>query len=285
MQFVDFHHSGLDITGYSEGGIRTSIILPSLSAMFDMGNTNPGQVNHERLFLTHAHLDHFAGLPYYISQRSLRNLSTPDIYLPEEIRSKTDRLLQLYSELEEFPYKYNLVGASPGDRLMINKNYFVKPHRTYHRVISQGYTLYESRTKLKEEYRDLTGIELKKLKNQGITIEDIREVPVFSFSGDTKIEFVLNHEDVQKSKILFLECTYLCDKRDVERARTWGHIHLDEIVAHADSFQNERLVLIHFSQRYRYREIRDWISKKLPQELKEKTEVFIPPKLKSNTTK
>lgn len=276
MDLANFQHNGIQLTGYSEGGIRTSLIWPSLGLMFDMGNTYPGQMQHDKLLITHSHLDHFAGVPYYVSQRSLRNLSPPTIYVPVEIHAQVDKILQLYSEIEDFPYKYNLIPAALGVKIDINRQYLFAPHQTYHRVPSQGYTVYERRTKLKEEYKNLSSLELRLAKESGKVIEDKIETPVLSFSGDTKIEYVLNHEDVRKSQILFLECTYVDEKRDVERARNWGHIHLDEIAHYADSFENERLVLIHFSQRYRFKEIRDYVKAKLPSHLFDRVHLFLP---------
>ena len=99
---------------------------------------------------------------------------------------------------------------------------------------------------------------------------------MMSFSGDTRIEYVLENEDVRNSKILVLECTYLDSSRDVKRAREWGHIHLDEIVNHADEFENEKIVLIHFSKRYHPKKIPAMVEEKLPDSLKGRVHCFLP---------
>lgn len=278
MDLAEFEYSGIKIQGYSEGGIRTSIIWPNLDLAFDMGNTYPGQTRYKNLLLTHSHLDHFAGVPYYISQRSLQRLQPPNIYYPKEIHDDLTELFKIYSRLEDFEYKVNLIPMELGKRLELNKQYSFAAHKTFHRVPSQGYTVYETKVKLKPEYADLNQSEIVKLKERGTEISQKIIEPVFSFSGDTKIEYVLEHEDVRKSKVLFLECTYLDEKKDVEHTRLWGHTHLFEIAEHAEKFENERLILLHFSPRYSYKFIREQVQKKLPKSLWERVEFFFPAK-------
>ncbi len=50
-------------------------------------------------------------------------------------------------------------------------------------------------------------------------------------------------------------------------ARAWGHTHLDELIAQADAFQNEAVLLIHFSARYRRADILAALAAKLPPSL------------------
>lgn len=278
MKYSEYNHNGIQYLGYSEGGVRTSIIVPFWNSMFDMGNTNPDQVQYDHLFITHPHLDHFSGLPYYISQRSLRKLKPPKIIVPKFHYSNIQKLINLYAELEQFPYQYELIPLDCNERFELSQNYFVTPFPTFHRIPSQGYTVFLKKTKLKKEYHGLPNHELVKLKELGHPITEVIEEPQFSFSGDTKIEYVLEHEAVQNSKVLFLECTYIDEKRNVSRAREWGHIHLDEIIQNADAFKNERLVLIHFSPRYSHQQIRSIVEERLPPSLQGRVYLFLPNK-------
>ena len=154
---------------------------------------------------------------------------------------------------------------------------FFKAIRSVHRVPSNGYVILEKAVKLKAEFLDLPGTEIARLKQERDDLFYESETPMVTFSGDTQIEFVLENEIVRRSKVLFLECTYISDDRPVERAREWGHIHLDEIVANAEAFrETEKLYLIHFSPRYRPDDIRAALKAKLPEWLYEKTTPFIP---------
>jgi ribonuclease Z len=279
MSHVTFEHKSWKFDGISEGGIRTSIIFPALDLMFDYGAVNPDKIHISRILLTHAHLDHSAGIPYYVSQRSLRKLPPPIIYVPKSLEENLRRVLELYSIMEDFKYEYSIIGVDHYDSISLKPGYFFKALPSFHRVPSQGYTVFESKRKLTSENSSLEPANIRAMKEKGLDPTEEIQTPIVSFSGDTKIEYLLENESVRKSKVLFLECTYYCEKRGVERAREWGHTHLDEIVANADAFENEALVLIHPSKRYSYRELGEWIQKKLPPKLLSRTHLFIPKKI------
>ncbi|EJO70016.1 MBL fold metallo-hydrolase [Leptospira kirschneri] len=274
--YCKFQHKQYQFEGISEGGIRTSLYLPSLSLMFDIGAQNPNRIHLDNLLLTHSHLDHSSGLPYYISQRSLRKLKPPRIFVPAPLEKPMRKILDLYSEIENFTYAYELSAVSPGDKIDLDSNHFFSPHQTFHRVPSQGYTLYQKRKKLKKEFQSISQNELNQALKEKIEVSELSEIPVISFSGDTKIEYVLEHEDVANSSILFIECTYIDDERNVAQAREWGHTHLDEILDNLSSFKNEKIVLIHFSKRYSVSYIREVLDKRIPKEERHRFHPFLP---------
>jgi ribonuclease Z len=71
-----------------------------------------------------------------------------------------------------------------------------------------------------------------------------------------------------------IECSFLLAD-DVDRARKYEHIHLEDILEHAERFENEAIVLTHFSQRYRPEEIRGALSD-LPSALAGRVMAFLP---------
>ncbi len=251
--------------------------IPQLHLMFDIGIGTPKLVDVPRLLLTHGHLDHAAGVPYYVSQRSLRHLEPPDIYCPPELHGPLEKILKLWAEIEDFETKYFLHPLDYGRYYPLTKTTWFRPFRSVHRIPSNGYTIFDKVTKLKAEFLNLPGQEIARLKKERDDLFQEVYNPLVTFSGDTQIEFVLYNETVRQSKILFLECTYVDEKRGVERARQWGHTHLFEIAEHAESFRDVgHLVLIHFSPRYRPHEVQRALKEKLPAWLYEKTTPFIP---------
>jgi ribonuclease Z len=69
---------------------------------------------------------------------------------------------------------------------------------------------------------------------------------------------------------LICECTFVDDAVDVEGAREYGHTHIDELAAAASSFENEKILLIHFSARYKANEVTEAMDARLPAGLRER---------------
>ncbi|MCS6984371.1 MAG: MBL fold metallo-hydrolase [Leptospiraceae bacterium] len=263
------------------GGIESCYILPEFQLAFDFGRCPEELIDISRVFLTHGHLDHASGLPYYFSQRSLKHLDSGEVYVPKQILEPLRQILELWHKIEDFSYTINLIPVEPGDKIEVRQNYYIRPLLAHHRICALGYVLVKETRKLKQEFLNLPGEKIRELKEKGERIFDIQETPLFCFSGDTTIEFVTQNPLVQKTEILLLECTYIDEKKPVEIARKWGHVHLDEIATYASCFQNKQLILTHFSKRYTPSQIEEFVKKKLPEELWAKTILLVRPFEKS----
>ena len=62
----------------------------------------------------------------------------------------------------------------------------------------------------------------------------------------------------------------VADAVSPEGARDFGHTHLDEICANAELFQNEAILLVHFSARYKRDDILAALHEKLPPSLRDR---------------
>lgn len=270
----EYRYKNLFIKAIGIGGIETVYILPELSISFDVGRCPDPLVDTSRIFLTHGHLDHSAGLPYYFSQRALKRLPPGEAFVHERLVEPLTRIIQTWHEIEGFQYEIKINAIKPGEYINIKNEYFVTPLKSYHRVPCQGYALLRRSKKLLPQYLNLKGEKIKELKESGLNIFEERDIPLFAFSGDSTIEFIQENQLARRAQVLFIECTYIDEKRPVAKAREWGHIHLDEIIKNADLFENERIVLTHFSKRYSPNMIRNTLKTKLPKSLQSRVDVL-----------
>ena len=90
------------------------------------------------------------------------------------------------------------------------------------------------------------------------------------------IEVLDREPSITQAKVLLLECTFAGSSVSVEKARKAGHIHLDQIAKNADRFENEAVILTHWSQRYSNAQIRQEVEKALPAELLERVHIVFP---------
>ena len=101
---------------------------------------------------------------------------------------------------------------------------------------------------------------MREQRLSGAPIFDHTERHYFAYVTDTLPE-VLKHEPWLKSvQELMLECTFLDERKSVKLARKGGHIHLDELLPHFELLENQRIHLMHFSQLYTPKEIRQILS-------------------------
>jgi ribonuclease Z len=75
--------------------------------------------------------------------------------------------------------------------------------------------------------------------------------------------------------ILITEVTFFRPEHRKDRIHKFGHTHLDDIIERAERFQNELIILAHFSTRYHETEIRRSVERRLPAALKGRVHLWI----------
>jgi ribonuclease Z len=270
----EWNHDGLEFIGLSLAGIRTSISMPALSIAFDVAQGFPYLFNVNHFFITHGHMDHAAGIPYLISQKSMSSHKLPAFYMPESMIEPMKKIMKAWAEIEKYEYALNFIGVNENSSFKLNQNHFVRPFKTVHRVDSFGYTLFHTKQKLKPEMALLSQEDLRKARESGQDITHDIETPLVSFTGDTQIEFLDSAPWIKKSKILFLEATYLDKDKTIASARDWGHTHIDEIIPRLSELECEKIVLIHSSARYPMEVARNLLLKKIPVEYHDRVVLF-----------
>ncbi len=260
--------------GHSLSGIRTAIAIPELSLSFDVSQGYPFLLNLKQFFISHGHLDHAAGIPYIISQKAMTSQEPGKFYMPGSLVEPMDRIMKTWSEIEGHNYSYHFIPVKADDEIPLNAQTFVKVFPTTHRIESFGYTVFEIHKKLKAEYAGLDQEAIIQLRRQNLEVNEIHHVPVISFTGDTQIEFLDSRPWIRQSKILFLEATYLDEKKTIEHARNWGHTHIDEIIPRLDDIESEQIVIIHASSRYSDKEALRLLKEKIPTKHHERIVLF-----------
>ena len=259
ISFKDF-----TIKGVSTAGIGTCLTIPEWKLAFDVAQGLPFAFPMSHFLISHLHQDHASGIPYIISQKAMQSHKPPTFYLPQGTADKVHQIMKIWAELEDHNYDFILKEPKLGERIPINPHLFAETFSTRHRVRSQGYTIFQSKKRLSRKFKDLSREEILKLRSQGVEIEETQSIPKVSFTGDTQIEFLDLSPQVTKSEVLIMEVTYIDEKRGVESARKWGHIHFKEIAQRLSQIESEKIVWIHLSARHTRTEVDQMIREHLP---------------------
>ncbi|CAK9004989.1 tRNase Z TRZ1 (Nuclear ribonuclease Z) (Nuclear RNase Z) (Short tRNase Z 1) (Zinc phosphodiesterase NUZ) (tRNA 3 endonuclease) (tRNase ZS1) (AthTRZS1) [Durusdinium trenchii] len=268
-------HEGLTLEGYSRAAVQTYWRVPELKLGFDLGGSPWSFMGTPTYFISHAHLDHMAALPAYVARRRMMKMDPPAIYIPAEVVESVERMLKSWQRLDRGRMLCELIGVSPGDEISLSREHVVTVFATDHTVPSVGYIVWERRKKLKPEYQGLSGDEIRDVALSGVEVSAEIRVPIVAYCGDTAPKALDACPDVYKARILITETTFFRPEHRREKIHKYGHTHLDDIVARADRFENELIVLGHFSTRYHDKQIRRACEKRMPAELMSRTELWM----------
>lgn len=262
------------LVGVSLAGCRTSLYIPELKIGFDAGFPFPFQLSADAFFITHGHLDHASAIPYIVSQKTLNHQKIAHFYMPPELIPPLTEIMNLWQKIELHDYRYEFLPVDSGDQITLNKHYFIRTFKAHHRIPARGYTLFQHKKHLKAELLGQTKTELMNLKKRGAVLDEVQEVPLMTFSGDTQIEFLWEHPWITQAKYLLIETTYLDDRKTKAQARQWGHVHLDELLEVLPKIQAEKIILMHISSRYGDQEALRIVRKRVPEEYRDRIMIF-----------
>jgi ribonuclease Z len=262
------------LQGVSVAGVETCIEVPELRLVLDMGRCTRTAILQPLVLLSHGHLDHMGAIAQHAARRAMMHMGETTYVVPAAVAEDVEQLFNAAGRLDGQVIPRRVVPLEPGQEFALGKQRFVRPFQTFHRVASQGYTVWERRHRLRAEFRGLPGERLGQLRKQGVAIEDVYEAPLLSFTGDTRIDVLERTPELQHTETLVMESTFLDDLVSVEEARSTGHIHLDEVLARAELLPRSNVVLSHFSARYRDEDVRRIIGERLPEELRRVVRLF-----------
>ena len=274
---LDVRAGPYTVRGVSLGGVYTSLQVPELGVLFDVGMPVRTFAGTDRIFLSHGHGDHAGALFGLLGIRGLLHRKEPPrVFLPGPIAEPVSRALDAMERLQRHALAVDLVPMAPGDEHKLRPDLWVRAFRTHHPVPSLGYLFFDRVTKLKREFVGLPGAEIGRRKAAGEDLFDTQERLELAYATDTLVRVFDTTPEIARARVLIVECTFLDGRKSLEASRAGCHIHLDELLEVAPRLENEHVVLMHFSQIYTPREVHAILADRLPPELAERVLVFAP---------
>ncbi len=271
---VEIEAAGIPIEGVSIAGHESFYKLPGFRTLLEFGRAPEDVLGFPTVCVSHGHLDHITGLAHYASRRRLARLPTARVFVPAETRPHVEQWVDACEKLEHIDYEIEVVAVAPGDRIRLRNDLELRVLPGRHRVPTVGYLFSEVKHKLKDEFLDRSGEDIAALRGKGVEVTRREEIPLLAYPGDSGHEIFEACPELFRARVLLLECSFLLPE-DKDRAREYAHIHLDDILERAHLFENEAVVLTHFSQRYSPEEIRQALCA-IPAPLSERVIPFLP---------
>jgi ribonuclease Z len=186
-----------------------------------------------------------------------------------------EMLLRAFQRLDRGRLPATLVPVQPNQEIELSRELVVKAFATKHTVPSLGYLVWERRKKLKPEYHDLSGEEIRDLRLSGVEVSAEIRLPKVAYLGDTSPAGLDGFPEIYRAEILILEMTFVAPGERPSIIHKYGHTHLDDIIARAERFENEVIVASHFSTRLHPEQIQRIIEKRLPESLRGRLKVWL----------
>ena len=210
-----------------------------------------------RVFLSHGHADHIAGLMGLVN---IRNNAMGDkekeltIYYPKGNYLISEMMSFLARTNRRLKYVLDWVAVEPGDRIELLSGQMPRyaeafPTVHVHNEISLGYNIVEVRHRLKPDLEGATQeeiIERVRAEGKGAVTEHYDQ-KLFSYGGDS---VGIKPAYVAETEILCHDATFL----DEQDRKEYKHATLAEAVACARAAQvKKELICLHISSRYKTR--------------------------------
>ncbi len=257
------------LRGFSRALFSTWLYHRRFNILFDAGEgVATGLLNRvfgiRRVFLSHGHADHIAGL---VNPINIRNLGAGDqtaslqIYFPRDnklIEFITDYLTRTQKDLS---FKLEWIPLEEDEKILLDdqkSKVFMRTFKTRHsqRQLSLGYNIIEQRRRLKPQFVGLSQREINEViwsKGKDEVAEEFEKI-IFSYGGDSR---PIDPQKIAESLFLCHECTYLNIEDDERNFQQ--HSYLAEVLETAKAARVENLLLFHTSLRYNLEELRQGI--------------------------
>jgi ribonuclease Z len=276
MDVVTINTPHLHIEGASRAGHETWFRVREFNAAFDIGRCPDQLIATSDIFVTHAHLDHAVGIPFYAGQRQLHRMTGGRVYVPADAAAGMREIMSIYERITGAAFDdVEVIGLAVGDVVRLGRTHEVRVHRATHRVAANAYEVIELRHRLRDEFAGREEHEIMELRRSGVNVTEEWRRSMLFYTGDTDRGILEQNDALYKSEVLMIECSFITTGHE-ERAAKYRHIHFDDIAAFAERFENETIVLTHFSRRYSRSQIHDEIRRRCPAVLRDRIRLALP---------
>ncbi len=219
--------------------------------MFDCGEGAASHLSQEifaveKIFLSHGHVDHIAGLLSFVCLRHSTkgdNEKPLSIYYPKGDRSvltMKDAIMKMLGRM--LKYELNWIAVEVGQQIELRKGRYMEVFRGDHKVDNPLiYVVNERRKHLKPELQGTPGQELAALSAEEKYA--YHTAKIIGYSGDS---MPVDPEVYRDVEILLHECTFL----DIRDRKYPVHSAIQEVFDLARDANAKRLILTHISPRY-----------------------------------
>jgi ribonuclease Z len=263
------------LEGRSRAGHETVFRIRDLGVALDVGRCPDMVVPMSHVFITHTHLDHAAGIAFYAGQRLLQQLEGGTVFVPAEVAGDVRALLAIQEKLTGAEFEIEVRGLSAGEEVRFGRTHLVRAHTAPHRVAARAYEFIERRHHLRAEFANATREEIARLRRERIAVDEEYLRSILFYTGDTDRGLLEQCDAAFKAEVLMIECSFVAEGHQ-DRAARYRHIHIDDIADFAGRFENQLIVLSHFSRRYSREEIRDTVRRRLPASLRDRVRLALP---------
>jgi len=245
---------------YSKALYSTWVYYSADRILFDAGEGASSILGNKafairRVFLSHGHADHIAGLVGLIN---IRNNAMGDkekelsVYYPKDNFFVTEMMRFISRTNRRLNYELEWVPVEPGDRIEVLGGQLPRyveafPTTHVHNEVSLGYNVVEVRHRLKPSLSGATQEEIvARIKAEGRqAVSETYDQKLFSYGGDS---VAIKPAYIADTEILCHDCTFL----DEEDRKEYKHATLAEAIRTAqDARVKKELICFHISSRYK----------------------------------